>query len=586
MAAKFLKHKWQRITAYTLLVIAVLVVGGALILNHYLKPMLQDKLRSSIRESSDSLYIADFTEAEVHLLRGQIIIDNATLKVDTAVYHAKKKAGGAPNNLYSLKVKQITLTGVKALKFYFSKKIDVGRVVLIEPEIDMSYEANSTEDKPNKDNRTVWQRISKSLRSIRVGEIVLDGLKFRHIDYAHKRPLLTEITQVNLHASDLFIDSTTQNDTSRFFYCQDVTTEIKNYSGKTPDALYLYDIESIKLSTRSKQLCVQGIKLKPFNNLLFFNKTSSDRFNVSLDSLQLNRFDFMTFYKYRTFTVEGLKLINGTINIYKAPNKPSTPAKESVGSFPHMALRKLDFGLRVDTITLKKINLVYTEYNKKSNKTGTLTFSNTSGRILNATNNKRALQKNNICSINLTSYFMDRGKLNVGFKLNLTDPDAAFSYQGSLGPMDLSRINRGIAPISMVKVTSGNLKRLDFNIDANRYRAKGKVTMLYNDLKIGILKLDEDDGKLKKKGLMSILANHLVIERNNPDEPGKAPRSANINFIRPVNYAFFKLVWKTLFSGIKECAGVSDMDEKKANSKLSESDLEKQKKAKEKKKKD
>ncbi|GAA4903749.1 hypothetical protein [Mucilaginibacter defluvii] len=586
MASKFLKHKWQRVTVYTLLTAALLIIAGALVLNHYLKPMLQDKLRSSIRESSDSLYIVDFKEAGISLLKGKITIDSATLKVDTGVYKAKKKADTAPNNLYSLKVKQITLTGVKALKFYFSKKIDVGRIILIEPEIDMSYEANNTEDKPSTDKRTIWQRISKSLKSIHVGEIVLDNLKFRHIDYAHKRPLLTEINEVNLHAADLLIDSATQGDTSRFFYCKDVTTEIKNYSGKTPDALYLYDINSIKLSTRSKQLCIQGIKLKPFNNLLFFNKTRSDRFTVSLDSVQLNRFDFMTFYKYRSFSAEGIKISNGTISIYKAPNKIGMPAKENFKSFPHVALRNLDFGLRVDTVTLKKVNLIYTEYNKKSGQTGSLTFSKTSGRLFNITNNKRALQKNNLCNISLTSYFMNRGRLDVKFTLNLTDKDAAFSYRGSLGPMDLSRINRGVAPISMVKVTSGNLKQFDFNIEANRYRARGKVTMLYNDLKIGILKRDEDDGKLKKKGLMSILANHLVIERNNPDEPGKAPRSANVNFIRPVNYAFFKLVWKTLFAGIKECAGVSDMDEKKANSKISEKDLEKQKKAKEKKKKD
>lgn len=140
-------------------------------------------------------------------------------------------------------------------------------------------------------------------------------------------------------------------------------------------------------------------------------------------------------------------------------------------------------------------------------------------------------------------------------------------------------------PISMVKVTSGNLKRFDFNVDANRYRAKGKMTLLYNDLKVNILKLDEDDGRLKKKGLISILANAFVIERNNPDEPGKVPRTANITFVRPVSYPFFKLAWKTLFAGVKECAGVSEMDEKKANAKMSEGDLEKTKDAKEDKKK-
>jgi hypothetical protein len=576
MALSFLKHRWQKVLFYTVLIIAFLALVASIILNNYLPPVLQKKLKSSIRESSDSLYTVNFTDADVNILAGNIAINNATLKVDKAVYEKKKKAGTAPNNLYDLRVKHIELSGIHAFKLYFSKKIEVDKMVLTQPEIDMSYEANNKEDKPSKDKRTIWQRISKSLHSVRVGEILLNDLKFRHTNYATTKPQRTDIREMNLRAVDLFIDSTTQGDTSRFFYCKDVITEIKNYSGKAGNGLYMYHFNNIKLSTRTSQLNIQGVTYKPVNSLLFFTKSHSERFNLTLDSVQVNNFDFFNYYVYRTFTASGITLSKGTLDIFGAPNKTPDLKTDKVVTFPHVALRKLDFGIRIDTLNIKKLNVIYGEHNNKSNKNGQLTFNHTSGRMLNITNNKAALKKNNIMKINITSYFMQRGRLDVAFRLNLTDENAAFNYRGSLGPMKLSALNQAIMPISMVKIREGSLKRFDFNVDANRHVAKGKMTMLYNDLKIGLLKL-EDDGRLKKKGLMSFFANAFVIEHNNPDEPGKAPRTANITFVRPVNYPFFKLAWKVLFAGVKECAGVSEMDEKKANSKMSEKDIEKTK---------
>ncbi|RVU01907.1 hypothetical protein EOD41_08100 [Mucilaginibacter limnophilus] len=576
MAFTLFKQKWQRVTFYVVLGFVVVIMLLSLALNVYFSPMLESKLKSSIAESSDSLYKIEFSKASLNLLQGKVVIDDATLKVDKAVYNKKKKAGTAPNNLYDIRVNQIRITGANPLKYFFSRKAAISKIVLNEPSIDMSYEANNTEDKPKGDKRTIWQRMSKTLKSARVGEIWLNNLKFRHTDYSHKKPLRTEVRELNLKATDLFIASTTQADTSRFFYCSDIVTEVNNYNGKTPNGLYFYKVKSIKLSTKSKQLTLIGATLKPFNRLLFFNKTRSERFDLSFDTIRLNNFNFISYYRYRTFTASSLSASHGVADIFGAPNKIPNYQKDAAASFPHMALRKLDFGLRIDTINLKKVHIIYSEFNKKSQKNGSITFSNTSGQIFNVTNNKKALKKNNISTIKLTTYFMDRGRLDVTFKLNLTADNAAFSYKGTLGPMPLSALNKAIGPISMVKVASGSVTRFDFDVDATRYAAKGKMTFLYKDLKINILKRDEESGKLKKKGLTSLLANYLVIERNNPDEPGKQPRSANITFVRPLNYPFFKIAWKTLFAGVKECAGVSEMDEKRANAKMSEGDLEKQ----------
>src|ERR1700752_4616432 len=76
----------------------------ALIVNRYWSPILAKEVRNAVLKSSDSLYHIDFSEAELHIIRGEIDIYNINLKPDTAVYNRRKKAHLAPNNLVELHV--------------------------------------------------------------------------------------------------------------------------------------------------------------------------------------------------------------------------------------------------------------------------------------------------------------------------------------------------------------------------------------------------------------------------------------------------------------------------------------------------
>jgi hypothetical protein len=214
--------------------------------------------------------------------------------------------------------------------------------------------------------------------------------------------------------------------------------------------------------------------------------------------------------------------------------------------------------IKIDTILFKQINVTYNEFNVKSNKTGTITFNNTSGRALNFTNNKGALQKNNITGIQLSSYFMNRGKLNVAFNFNITDKDNSFDYKGSLGPMNAQEINKATIPLAMVKVNAGTIKQFSFDVKANRNGAKGKVELLYNDVKVSLLKADTVNDKLKKKLVESLYANIFILKHDNPDGPGEQPRVAYVNFIRKPENPFFKSVWQVLLDGIKPSVGLDE----------------------------
>jgi len=309
--------------------------------------------------------------------------------------------------------------------------------------------------------------------------------------------------------------------------------------------------------------------LTPVQPDVFFKKTHQERFTVHIDSMELNHFDLLTYHKYRRLNASSLVLSKGTIAVYANPNpNPELAKKDRSATFPNAGIYKLKTDMKIDSVLLRHINVVYTELNAKSHKLGSAYFNNTGGEVLNLTTNAEALQKNKICNISLTSYFMNKGKLDVNMKFDLVDKNLAYSYSGHMGPMNLNVMNSAVMPLAMVKINGGTLKSFDFDIHADVNKSQGKVSVLYNDLKVTILKPDTIENKLKHMTIASFFANIFIIKHNNPDADGAAPRTFMVNYLRPPEFPFFKTVWHTLLIGVRSCAGYGEQKEKEIKTQI------------------
>jgi hypothetical protein len=555
MAFEVFKKKWHRTTTIVLASLVLFILILAIFVNRYWSPILSSKVKEVVLKSSDGLYTVNFSSAELHVLRGTIDIFNITLKPDTAVYNQKKRQNIAPNNLVELHVKRLTLSHIHPFTLYFQHKLEIGEVILDEPVVKISYQLNHKRDTVLKDRKTAWQKISKSLRSIHIGEILLGDVKLKYEDYSGNKLTIAELKEMNLSARDLLIDSATQTDKSRLLYCKDIIAELNNYTGKSSNGLYTYKFNHLKLSTLHSTLNIEGLTLKPIDAGTFFSKSDKDRFSLRLDSLQLNNFDFLSYHKYRIITASGLIMSNGSLEVFGNP-KQTKQLTDRVVTFPNVGLYQINSDLEIDTAILRHIDVFYNEYNSKSNETGTVSFNNTSGSILNITTRPEVLQKNNKAAANLVTYFMNRAKFTLNANFNLTDNAHSFSLKGNVGPMSLKYINTATMPLTMVKITSGDLKQMNFDIKADQSASHGKIEVLYNDLKVRILKTDTILNNLKGRPLVSLYANIFIIKQSNPDIPGGIPRSFYVNYKRPADAAFFKFVWQTLLAGIKPAAGL------------------------------
>ena len=97
---------------------------------------------------------------------------------------------------------------------------------------------------------------------------------------------------------------------------------------------------------------------------------------------------------------------------------------------------------------------------------------------------------------------------------------------------------------------------MDFDFKADRKTANGKLTMLYNDVKVAVLRRDSLFNSLPTKPIPTLFVNNYIFFLLNPDEPGQTPRIAFVTETRTSETPFFKFTWETLLSGIKPSLGL------------------------------
>src|ERR1700739_1380868 len=122
--------KWHKVSMIVVGSIVAAILLLALVVNYYWSPILASRVKKIVLTSSDSLYNCNLSNAELHVLRGEIDIDNIVFTPDTAVYNRRKQQHLAPNNLVELRVKRLVLSHMHPFRLYFQRKLDIGMVML------------------------------------------------------------------------------------------------------------------------------------------------------------------------------------------------------------------------------------------------------------------------------------------------------------------------------------------------------------------------------------------------------------------------------------------------------------------------
>ncbi|QNK62569.1 DUF748 domain-containing protein [Pedobacter sp. PAMC26386] len=549
------KTIWKWIAG--ILIVLVLLFGSvSLYFSFRWKPVLTEKIKELVNKGSAHLYQISFKDIHLNLLSGSITLDSILLAPDTAVFNAEKKIGSAPTHLFQVKLARLRLRRIGILTVYFQRKIDMNDIILEKPSINMIY--NKVYKKPDtaKDERELYERISTILALVHIRGIKIDNADFDYIDGATGR-LIHAIKHLNVQVRDFKLDANSEADTTRFYYAKDVSFELAGYHSLTKDKLYTMKLDTITGSTTGKKICIKGFRVIPMYPDLAFSrklKIQKDRYELFFGQVTLRGIDFMKFNTDRVIHAQCMKIEQTQAKVFM--NREMPPGHADHGNnFPHMALQKLPVAITIDTLRLKRVNVAYTEYNPISQQRGVVNIDQLNGQVLNVTNDSLSLAKNHYAVADLNALLIKAAQLHITLNFNLLSRNGALTFKGEIGKMDMVSLNPLSKPLGMVEIEQGQIQKIDFKVSANEKGADGTMHLYYNDLKVKLLKEGEDGKPAQKKGLLSFLANTLIIKDANPSK-GDALRTAQIHFVRPARASFFNLLWKSVFAGMRETVGL------------------------------
>lgn len=265
----------------------------------------------------------------------------------------------------------------------------------------------------------------------------------------------------------------------------------------------------------------------------------------------MDQLDFKQMESAKSFSAKRVAIDGALLKVFVHKGMPDDPNK-GPAAFPAIAFQQLKLPVKVDTVILKQSNIHYREYNPKAKRIGEVNFQRLNGTISHVTNMDAELQKDKWVRFLLQTQFMGATKLDLNVNIDMTDPNAAFNYKGSLAPRDLSFANSFLEPLALIRVEQGSLQGLHFQVAGNKFGAQSNVTILYRDLKVATLR--EDSGEIEKRGLFSLFVNWLKVNDSNPEKEGEQPKHSSVRYDHPQGRSFFNLLWKSLMAGIQDTA--------------------------------
>lgn len=535
--------------------IAGVVILLALVLWGLYKYKLVNKsIHKAVTEKTEGLYHLYYDSLQLDEVGGTLSASNVRLVADTAVYHRLRKAHKTSPLLFQFTIPVLKILRVKTPKALLDKQIEAGKIEIDHPAIEiMGLEETLKDTVVAHPGKEIYEQILGKFKSMRI-----DSIEIRHA-HVMTRSMKTgktrfEGSDVSLLLTDALVDSVVKDDSSRILFSRNLDLGCREIIIPSRNKKYQFHFEDLAFSSRNNRFNAGRIRIMPLLGEAEFAASypySKDRYDFVFENLSLININRESLW-HKRIEADSLLVSKSSFKVYRDISRPHDSVSR-VGLYPQQLLMRLRIPIAIKKIVFPHSFIEYKEKNGKSDESGKLQFHDVSASISNVTNMPGHIARNNLCVLDFKSKFLNQAPLKARLSMWLKNPDGKFMIEGTLGSMPAPGLNTILEPMALARVDKGNIDRLEFHLQADSYHCHGPLLFLYRDLKIALLKKDKEEDKYKKKGLPSLAANIIMKNSNKMDDK---PRTAHPDFKRDTHRSMFHLMWKTIFTGVKEAAGM------------------------------
>ncbi|MBS1688097.1 MAG: hypothetical protein JSS96_05195 [Bacteroidetes bacterium] len=552
-------HKTLKIA----LIITILLIGGvtawaAWVANHY-KALIKDNLPNWVANATDDVYHVSLKDISINIITRRVTISGIRLWPDTVRVNELKESGKKTSiTTLELEIPKVEINGIKWANIIANNEVGCGQVVLWNAEGVITQIPVLLDSAQKKVADSLKQRKKKAgvIKQFSVDEIrlVQSDIKFKSRTKDNDS-FSFDMQRCNITLNDWLLKAGQKNDTSRFLFAKKGHVELDSFVYKKEGLLYNISTSKIDFETDKNSLVLNDLRIGPAVTKEAFYKAighQKEIYHLHFPSVAFVNMNWKKMINNNQLMADSVLLKDPNINVYLSRLLP--PNKESkLGKYPHQLLHKLKLKTDIQCIKINNGKVAYEEVNDRTHREGDVKFEAVNGMVHNVTNIDSLVARNKICTIALHGKLYGKSDITATFKLLLPDTNGHFTMDGTLKNLDAEQITNTTKALALAEISSFHVSKMDMHVEGNQYEGSGNFTILYNDLKIILQKVDSsgEKRKLNDKPLISFLANNIVIYSDNPMK-GDSVRSVSTYLKRDPQKSFFSLIWKNIFQGLEK----------------------------------
>ena len=310
----------------------------------------------------------------------------------------------------------------------------------------------------------------------------------------------------------------------------------------------------LHVSVPASEILAETLELHPLvgdDRFFASSKFRRTRFRIILPQCRVTGADCLGLLQGNTYSASAVQVNDASFDILVNMDTPYNK-NSSRPLMPNEGLSSINRITHFDSINFINGRLKYAERYIIGSAPAVLTFDSIQLSAEGITNHA---DPSATAVLHAHAKFMKTSTLKLLMVIPVISPKIKSRYSGSFGAMDLSRLNSFLAVGEDLRIKSGSLQSVTFDISMIAGRSSGTVRAMYRDLYIATLNKRTGSERGAVNRIKSFIVNEMKIrETNMPDKSGSI-KIGEVNYTRKRDDTFLQLVWFSLRSGIGDVVG-------------------------------
>jgi hypothetical protein len=457
-----------------------------------------------------------------------------------------------------MRLEQVKAGGLGIWKWFHNGIVDCRTLTLVGAEVTLYRHPLEAKAAKEQGNKGLYSLIKSTVRSIRIGDILLGSLSISYDNGDSLKPFRWAFERCDVRLKDILVDSATQSDSSRIAYARGLTVALKQVSLLTGKGLYILALGNLSYDFGKRMAVLEAFSLHPVLDAAGFYrkvKYQQDRYSIDVPKARLFGLNISELLQFNLLRVDSAHLTDPRIEITHDRTYPSS-GRSKEGQYPNQLILKAPLNIEVRSIRVEDGWLSYGEKSPATLQWGLLTFGHVHGLLTQVTNDSALIAENPWWRADLYAGFLGSSPLHAVFAFDLRSPSGKFRVEATLKDLDADRLNPLTTALAKASVKSFHLDQLSCSISGDERGASGNLHMRYNGLQLELEKAGsaKPTAKISQKPLLSFLVNKLVLHPDNPSGKVGERVATGVTQVRDPTKSFFNLIWKTMFQGVRSIA--------------------------------